>query len=1434
MFKKSLSVILVVFVLAGSVFLMPAVSAETKSNADSTAPNAGIKNSNVNVKGTNSFGNMLSDKIDGKTQEQEENNGNNIFAVEMNNNIATVEFETTEDAVIVVGIFDESGNNMLCSGKSEVTEEDKTAQVTVTSGEIPQYYVVKVFMTDSQSNKPLCESFESTMYTQEMQELLSKTTDDFDSEDVLNLDNDKKDNFAVFNDDTNVIQNTDDSVNVVTLVDDENNIYKIKNADESITSLKHGEVFSYSYGDNNVLIVKVDTITTEGDITTITGAKLDMEDVFEFVKIDGSANTGEAKVDTTESDEGVTYNGIKTEQSFKKGDKKSKNPTGIGGEGSITGELDFDLLKDEEESDSPCSLSGGVNLKLEASVKFYFTSLRQYFELKLEYTAKTYAKLEFSPSIPGLTAKLALPLGKLMFMPVAGVSIELKPEFVVEIKASIEVNAQIKGCVGFSVSNTGGLKNLTSKPEADFKTKIKGSIFVGFKFTPSVNVLIDAAKAAISGTIGAEASAEVDKGNDSNNDISGAYESGVGDVTARVATSRDKDSEHDCKVCIKGDISAKAELSAKATILNIDKLTWKGDIYSISIKLTDFHYSMDFNEWGLCKCPHKRNKITFAVFDENCNPAQNVKAEVYYIDKDKHSHRCIETNTDQKGIAAFMLSAGKYKVRFTADTITVTKKIEVDEKAETVKVMLSENAGMFDFGQCGDDAFYTLRPDGTLTITGTGDMYDYEMNYKDGKAYTNAPWFKKRNSIKNIVIENGITSIGTVAFLEFAKNLKTITIPPSITEIKSSFDWQRITSDDSKMTGVYISDINAWCNIEFHGVATNPLWFAHKLYLNNTLVTSVEIQGSYVKPHIFAGCKSITSVRLPNRLESISIDAFRGCKNLRSINIPSSLQYIGDFVFADCEKLTNVVLPESLNILGESAFAGCKSLKTINIPAKITRIPLGCFENSGLEQITIPSNVTTIEGRAFNWCERLSNIDLPNTLTAIGGSAFSGCSSLKSFNIPDRITTIPVGCFMESGLESISIPDTIETIESSAFAFCEKLKSVELSKKISEIKGYTFVGCTALSEISIPNTVTKIGEYAFHQCTSLKEIDIPDNVNYVADAAFRFCTSLQKVKLSETLPIINPSTFENCSSLHSIYISKNTTMIMVAAFENCNSLTDIYYSGSEDEWSHISGIDTGDYQHNTDDIFANANIHYYSTADALLDVPLRTAVNKKPPKIESDKKSSAAKDNKKAKNKTEAAPEDDNPYSRSGLVPNTEALLIVVDNASEDYTVKTDSLLYIAQTTVGENGKAEFSVNVEFGDRDYTAVIFGYCSHEKSTWSVATKATPEENGMEICICDNCSEVIDTRELDYVPDETVDPDKEQYICGDINLDNAVDINDVTLLQLYLVQRAEISDDVLETADLNEDGKVNIRDATTIQMYLAGYTIPYKVGQFIDKD
>ena len=252
--------------------------------------------------------------------------------------------------------------------------------------------------------------------------------------------------------------------------------------------------------------------------------------------------------------------------------------------------------------------------------------------------------------------------------------------------------------------------------------------------------------------------------------------------------------------------------------------------------------------------------------------------------------------------------------------------------------------------------------------------------------------------IKDLVIPQSIKSIKSYAFFG-CQGLTSVTIPNSVTSIGND-----AFANIFGLTSVHITDLETWCNITFNSGFSNPLAYAHHLYLGDEEIKDLEIPQSIksIKSCAFYGCSGLTSVNIHNNVTSIGGSAFYECTGLTSVTIPNSVTDIGSCAFFGCFGLTSVTIGNCVTSIGSYAFYGC----------------------SGLTSTTIGNSVTSIEEAAFEYCTGLTSVTIPNSVTSIGTVAFYGCSALTSLTIGNGVASIGSLAF-----ESTHVPIVISLIE---------------------------------------------------------------------------------------------------------------------------------------------------------------------------------------------------------------------------------------------------------------------------------------------------------------------------------------------------------------------------------------------------------------------
>lgn len=276
-------------------------------------------------------------------------------------------------------------------------------------------------------------------------------------------------------------------------------------------------------------------------------------------------------------------------------------------------------------------------------------------------------------------------------------------------------------------------------------------------------------------------------------------------------------------------------------------------------------------------------------------------------------------------------------------------------------------------GTCGDNLTWVLTDDGTLTISGTGDMYDYKSS--------SIPWerYLILDSIKSVIIQDGVTSICNFAF-QGCSSLTSVDIGDGVTNIS---------------------------NYAFSGCSN---------------LSSVEIGDSVtsIGGCAFQNCLSLTSISIPDSVTLIDTWAFQGCSSLNNIDVGNGVTTIGGMAFNGCSSLSSINIPSSVTSIGSDAFQNCHLSSVF-----ITDLAAWCnisftssssnplYNRGGLviddelqRDLVIPEGVTSIKWYAFVGDIKLESVTIPNSVTSICSSAFYGCSHLTSITILNANTWI--------------------------------------------------------------------------------------------------------------------------------------------------------------------------------------------------------------------------------------------------------------------------------------------------------------------------------------------------------------------------------------------------------------------------------------------
>ena len=287
-----------------------------------------------------------------------------------------------------------------------------------------------------------------------------------------------------------------------------------------------------------------------------------------------------------------------------------------------------------------------------------------------------------------------------------------------------------------------------------------------------------------------------------------------------------------------------------------------------------------------------------------------------------------------------------------------------------------------------DNLLWNLDNHGVLMISGSGPM---ELDVLP-------PWYHHLDKINNIVIENGVTSIGLCAFSS-CNNLTSITLPDSITSIGiAAFE------GCDNLTEIHIpANVTEIANDAFNGCERLTIFgYANsyaEIFANENNIPFVAKSGSGT----FLGTIGNNIVWTLDNDGTLTIS---GSGKMEIEELPPW--------YSMKDEIKQVVIKNGITSIGKCAFLMCGNLIEVSMPESITEIGLGAFYDcDGLQEIELPKNVTTIDVEAFSCCDGLTAIECPNSLSTIGADAFSYCSNLMSIKIPKNVTAIDKTAFSE-------------------------------------------------------------------------------------------------------------------------------------------------------------------------------------------------------------------------------------------------------------------------------------------------------------------------------------------------------------------------------------------------------------------------------------
>ena len=510
-----------------------------------------------------------------------------------------------------------------------------------------------------------------------------------------------------------------------------------------------------------------------------------------------------------------------------------------------------------------------------------------------------------------------------------------------------------------------------------------------------------------------------------------------------------------------------------------------------------------------------------------------------------------------------------------------------------------------DSGSCGDDLTWRFDAEtGTLTINGTGEMYDYASAAPMAMdPVTSVPrWSDNTLNILHVVIEEGVTSIGSSAFWN-CYYLQDVVIPSTVTSIGDSAftDCEALTAvtlpegltylgtEAFRRTG--LKKITIPAHVSFgEGVFSN-CYDLSEITLSEGLTDT----GAYT----FQDCDSITTLEFPSTLLTIGEGAFWACDGLEEVTLSENLQTIGDVAFSNCIALKQIRIPASVTTIGKEAFGWCSALTAIEVDEGSTTY---CSDASGVlydaaktrliqapaglsGAYEIPASVTAISDNAFCGCSGLTAVTFMGKAPTFEGSyVFSGVAATAYYPEADSSWTSGVmasyggsitwesyevivasGDCGENAAWALTSRGVLRISGTGAMgefgrnnmpwqAYKSDVVSLVIEEGITTVCDYAFYQYQNLRSISLPTTLTGIGSYAFNGVTNVNvDLVLPEGLTTIGDYAFA-SNSFTSVTMPGTLKRIGEYAFAYGDDIRYVRLNEGLESIGTYAFYECQKL----------------------------------------------------------------------------------------------------------------------------------------------------------------------------------------------------------------------------------------------------------------------------------------
>lgn len=494
-------------------------------------------------------------------------------------------------------------------------------------------------------------------------------------------------------------------------------------------------------------------------------------------------------------------------------------------------------------------------------------------------------------------------------------------------------------------------------------------------------------------------------------------------------------------------------------------------------------------------------------------------------------------------------------------------------------------------GSCGKKVTYTLSDDGVLTILGTGAMTNFTYTDNDE---SNRPWHSERESIRKVVIEEGVTSIGNFAF-SFC-NVQEVTIPSTVTSIGKRAFMGTPLSSVVIPEGVKTIGENAFWRCTSLQTVTVP---ASTTELGNhafdtgeyydgsyhTQLTDIYYGGSRQQWYNAGGgdaAPMVVTIHYNGATGNIIDSGTCGDNAFWKLDKDYTLTISGtgamyDYPIDDNRDSTSpwpvwdvkrIDVQEGITTIGAYAFCYTGNATALSLPDSLTSIGQDAFCGFAGTEIVVPDKVTSIGDFAFNGCDNLQTITLPAGLQSIG-FCFIECDTLETINFKGTMeqwlvcgggeSTFPVtakvtcakgGTLREGGKCGDNLTWTLDSSGKLTISGTGDMENYASETSRGTDPAPWAYASSMIRSVEIGSGVTRIGSYAFEN-TNITSLTIPGSVTAIGDYGVKVNRYLAELTLQPGLKSIGKEAFSRSYRLTTLTIPNGVTTIGEEAFAHC-------------------------------------------------------------------------------------------------------------------------------------------------------------------------------------------------------------------------------------------------------------------------------------------